>query len=197
MEKIILASNNAHKIEEIKQILTNFKVVSLNDIGFYDDIVEDGLTFNDNALIKARAVYKYLKKSKKSAWVLSDDSGLCVKALNNEPGVYSARYAGNHNDQANRDKLLKELKGKPNRDAFFMCAMVLISPTGEEHIFNGKVEGRILEAETGNGGFGYDCLFFNYDLNKCFGLCTPAEKNSVSHRSRALAQVKEFLKNIK
>ena len=196
MNKIILASNNKNKIKEIKEMLPNMEVLSLNDIGFLDDIVEDGLTFSENALIKARATKVFINSKNIKAWILSDDSGLCVKALNNEPGIYSARYAGNHNDQANRDKLLNELKHKSNRDAFFMCSMALISPNGEEHIFNGKVEGKILDKETGSNGFGYDCLFYSTDLNKCFGLCSQQEKASVSHRGRALKQVVEFLSNI-
>ena len=196
MNKIILASNNKNKIKEIKEMLPNMEVLSLNDIGFLDDIVEDGLTFSENALIKARATKVFINSKNIKAWILSDDSGLCVKALNNEPGIYSARYAGNHNDQANRDKLLNELKNKSNRDAFFMCSMALISPNGEEHIFNGKVEGKILDKETGSNGFGYDCLFYSTDLNKCLGLCSQQEKASVSHRGRALKQVVEFLSNI-
>ena len=142
MNKIILASNNKNKIKEIKEMLPNMEVLSLNDIGFLDDIVEDGLTFSENALIKARATKVFINSKNIKAWILSDDSGLCVKALNNEPGIYSARYAGNHNDQANRDKLLNELKNKSNRDAFFMCSMALISPNGEEHIFNGKLKAK-------------------------------------------------------
>ena len=128
------------------------EVLSLNDIGFLDDIVEDGLTFSENALIKARATKVFINSKNIKAWILSDDSGLCVKAL--------------------------------------------ISPNGEEHIFNGKVEGKILDKETGSNGFGYDCLFYSTDLNKCFGLCSQQEKASVSHRGRALKQVVEFLSNI-
>ncbi len=193
MEKIILASNNKNKIKEIKNMLPTMEVLSLNDIGLFDDIVEDGTTFSENALIKARATFKFLKSKNMSAWVLSDDSGLCVEALNCEPGVYSARYAGDHNDKANREKLLNKLKTKANRNAYFMCAMALINPTGKEHMFNGKVEGEILKEEIGNNGFGYDCIFYSKDLKKCFGLCSPEEKNSVSHRGRALRQVVDFL----
>lgn len=197
MEKIILASNNKNKIREIKNMLSNMEVLSLNDIGLLDDIVEDGSTFSENALIKARTTYNFIKQKNITAWVLSDDSGLCVKALNNEPGVYSARYAGDHNDKANREKVLENLKGKTNRDAFFMCSMALISPSGVEHVFDGKVDGKILETETGTNGFGFDCIFYSYDLNKCFGLCSAEEKSSVSHRGRALRQVVEFLKDKK
>lgn len=195
MEKIILASNNKNKIREIKNMLPNMEVLSLNDIGLFDDIVEDGTTFIENALIKARTTYKFLKNKNISAWVVSDDSGLCVKALNNEPGVYSARYAGNHDDKANRKKVLENLKDKTNRDAFFMCAMALIDPNGIEHIFEGRAEGKILEEETGNNGFGFDCIFYSNELNKCFGLCSPEEKNSVSHRGKALRKVVDFLNN--
>ncbi len=197
MEKIILASNNKNKIKEIGEMLPHMQVLSLNDIGLIDDIVEDGNTFVDNALIKARATYAFLKDKKMSAWILADDSGLCVNALGGEPGVYSARYAGDHNDKANRAKLLKSLHGKTDRSAYFMCAMALISPSGKECTFEVKTEGKILQEEQGNNGFGYDCVFYSNDIGKCFGMCTPDEKNAVSHRGRALSQVVNFLHNKK
>lgn len=200
MDKLVLASNNTNKIEEIKNILQalhvdDLEVLGLSQVGFYTEIEENGTTFNENALIKARAVLEFIRNKNIRAWVLADDSGLCVKALNNEPGVYSARYAGDHDNQANRNKILEKLKGELNREAYFMCAMALISPDGKEYIFNGHVNGRILEEEVGTGGFGYDCIFYSYDLGKGFGQCSQEEKNTVSHRGRALRQVLEFLKN--
>ena len=193
MKTIVLASNSGHKIKEVSQIMQDYKIVSLKDIGFFDDIVEDGLSFEENALIKARAAHKFLKDNNINAFVIADDSGLCVQALNNEPGIYSARYSGDHNEPKNREKLLNNLKNKTDRSAFFMCAMAVVDPNGNENIFFGKTEGSILTVETGNTSFGYDCLFFSNDLNKCFGLCSDDEKNLVSHRGRALEQVKQFL----
>ena len=124
MKKLILASNNKHKIKEFNEVLTDYEILSLNDIGFTEDIIEDGETFADNALIKCRAVSDYCKKNNYNYDIISDDSGLCCDALNGEPGIHSARYAGNHNDQANRDKLRKELKDK-DRKAYFVCFICL------------------------------------------------------------------------
>lgn len=192
MKTIVVASNNKHKIKEIKKILTNYNILTLNDIDFYDDIVEDGKTFEENALIKAKTIHNYLKEKNLEYIVMAEDSGLCVDSLNDAPGVYSARYAGNHNDQANRDKLLKELKGK-DKSAYFICNIILYYPNGEYKSFVGKTDGKITEEEIGNKDFGYDCVFYSIDLNKTFGEAKEEEKNSVSHRARAL---QEMLKNI-
>ena len=124
MKKIILASNNKHKIKEFNEVLTDYEILSLNDIGFVEDIVEDGDTFSDNALIKCKAVYEFCKNNNLDYDIISDDSGLCCLSLNGEPGVHSARYAGNHNDQANRDKLRLELKDK-DKTAYFVCFICL------------------------------------------------------------------------
>ncbi len=191
MNRLIVASNNEDKIKEMRRILKDFEILSLKDIGLLDDIVEDGNTFEENALIKARATYEFLSNR---AWVLSDDSGLCVNALGGAPGIYSARYAGNHDFMANRAKLLEDMKDKKDRSAYFYCAMALISPDGEEKLFFGKSEGEILFEETGKNGFGYDCLFFSKDLKKSFGICNKEEKDSVSHRGRALEKVAKYLK---
>ncbi len=192
MKTIVVASNNKHKIKEIKKILTSYNILTLNDIDFYDDIVEDGKTFEENALIKAKNIHNYLKEKNLEYIVMAEDSGLCVDSLNGAPGVYSARYAGNHNDQANRDKLLEELKGK-DKSAYFICNVILYYPNGEYKSFVGRTDGKITEKEIGNKDFGYDCVFYSNDLNKTFGEATEKEKNSVSHRARAL---KEMLKNI-
>jgi XTP/dITP diphosphohydrolase len=118
---------------------------------------------------------------------LADDSGICVNALNGAPGVYSARYGGEHgNDKKNRDLLLKNMQGVTDRTAYFKSAVALVYPDGKELVAEGKTYGKILTEEVGNGGFGYDCIFENDDLNKSFGLATAEEKNSVSHRFRAL-----------
>lgn len=193
MKTIVVASNNKHKIKEIKEILTGYNVLTLNDIGFHDEIIEDGKTFEENALIKARTIHNYLKSKNLNHIVLADDSGLCVDALNGAPGVYSARYAKEHSDdQANRDKLLKELEGK-DRTANFVCNIVLYYPNGEYKTFVGKTEGKITKEEIGNKSFGYDCIFYSNELNKTFGEAKDEEKNAVSHRGRAL---KEMLKKL-
>ena len=193
MKTIVVASNNRHKIKEIKEILTVYNVLTLNDIGFHDEIIEDGKTFEENALIKARTIHNYLKSKNLNHIVLADDSGLCVDALNGAPGVYSARYAKEHSDdQANRDKLLKELEGK-DRTANFVCNIVLYYPNGEYKTFVGKTEGKITKEEIGNKSFGYDCIFYSNELNKTFGEAKDEEKNVVSHRGRAL---KEMLKKL-
>ncbi len=186
MEKIVLASNNEHKIKEFKEILKNFEIITMKEVGFYDDIVEDGTTFEENSEIKADAILKFLKSKNLNYMVMADDSGLCVNALNGAPGVYSARYANAHNDQANRNKLLENLKNAKDRSAYFMCVITLKKPDETKIVGKGKVDGIILEKETGNTSFGYDCLFYSNELKKCFGLCTDKEKNSVSHRGRAI-----------
>lgn len=186
---IVVASNNLHKIKEIKEILTEYSIIPMGEIGFNEDIEENGKTFEENALIKAQTIHKYLKKSGKDYLVLADDSGLCVDALDGAPGVYSARYAGTHgNEQANRDKLLKELEGK-ERTAYFNCTIAIVYPNGEHQIFEGQTFGKITTKEIGKKDFGYDCLFYSNDLNKTFGEATEEEKNSVSHRARALEKI--------
>lgn len=188
---IVVASNNKHKIKEIKEILTKYNVIPMSEVGFCQEIEENGKTFKENALIKAETIHQYLKESGKNYLVLADDSGLCVEALNGDPGVYSARYAGEHgNEQANRNKLLKQLEGK-DRTAFFCCTIAIVYPNGEQQIFEGKSYGKITEEEIGENGFGYDCIFYSDDLKKTFGEASEEEKNSVSHRSRALQKIQK------
>ena len=192
MKKIILASNNSHKIKEFKEMFSDYEVLALNDIGFYEDIVEDGDTFEENSLIKAKVVSKYLKEKGILASVIADDSGLCVEALNGEPGVYSARYCGDHDSVKNRAKLLKELDGVKNRKAWFNCTLVEMYPDGKYIVAEGKTFGRITTEEFGDTYFGYDCLFFSDELGKTFGEATADEKNKVSHRGRAIERLKEL-----
>ena len=217
MKKLILASNNKHKIKEFNEVLTDYEILSLNDIGFTEDIIEDGETFADNALIKCRAVSDYCKKNNYNYDIISDDSGLCCEALNGEPGIHSARYAGNHNDQANRDKLRKELKDK-NRDAYFVCeedkGRAFVEGATDEQInksksklgqyfykvmseilpfFEGRSYGEIIDEERGSTEFGYDSIFYSTELNKTFGEASSDEKNSVSHRGRAIEKLNEVL----
>ena len=191
METIVLASNNQHKIKEFKEIMKDYNIVTMAEVGFTDDIVEDGDTFLANSTIKSKTIAKYLKEKNLNYMVMADDSGLCVDALNGDPGVYSARYAGEHTQQANRDKLLANLKDVegPNRTARFKCVITLLKPDGTMLVGEGKVEGKILKQETGDTSFGYDCLFYSNELKKCFGQATETEKNSVSHRGRAIADL--------
>ena len=193
MEKIVLASNNKHKISEFKEILNDYEILSLNDIGFTDEIIEDGNSFLENAFIKTDAVSVFLKNKGLDYIVIADDSGLCVDSLDGAPGIYSARYAGDgHNDQANRDKLLKELSGK-DRSAYFICVIAVLYPNGVKKSFEGRVDGYITEEEIGDKSFGYDCIFYSNELNKTFGEANDLEKNNVSHRGRAIEKMlKEF-----
>lgn len=194
MKTIILASNNKGKIKEIREIFSDCDVLSLEDIGFNEEIEENGTTFLENAMIKATTISKFLKEKGVEASVMADDSGLCVDALGGAPGVYSARYAGNHDDAANRKKLLSELAGKESRNAHFVCAFVEVFPNGKVLQVEGKTYGKILTEEIGSNGFGFDSVFFSDDLQKSFGLATSEEKNSVSHRGRAIRQLQELRK---
>ena len=194
MKKIVLASNNKHKIKEFRELFKDEEILSLNDIGFYEDIIEDGNTFMENSLIKAKTVSKFLKEKGISANVIADDSGLCVDALNGAPGVFSARYSGDHNDENNRKKLLKELGNKDNRKAHFNCTLVELYPDGKFIVAEGKTYGEITTEEIGDKSFGYDCLFYSNELKKTFGEASAEEKNSVSHRGRAIEKLKKLRK---
>ena len=194
METIIIASQNEHKMKEYKEYFKNYKVLSLNDIGFVGEIDETGDTFEENSMIKAKAVSEWLHKNGKDAPVIADDGGLCVDALDGAPGVHSARYAGDHNVQANRNKILCELKGKKNRNAHFTDVLTKYYPDGHYVVGVGHTYGRITYKMYGDRSFGYDPIFYSFDLHKTFGKATKAEKNAVSHRGRALV---ELLKNDK
>ena len=186
MEKIIIASNNEHKIKEFKEIFSNYEILSLKDIGFFEDIIEDGNSFEENSLIKAKAVSKYLKEKNITANIIADDSGLCVDALDGEPGIYSARYSGEHNDKKNRDKLLENMKNISDRSAKFVCVLVEFFPNNDYIIAKGETIGKITTQEIGDTSFGYDCLFYSTELNKTFGEASSEEKNKISHRGRAI-----------
>ena len=190
MEKLIVATSNAGKLKEFREMLGGkYEVVSMAEAGFEGDVEETGVTFYENALIKAKAVADRLGVS-----ALADDSGLEVECLGGAPGVYSARYAGEPCDNArNRAFLLENMKNSQNRKARFVSCIVLYNPNGQIVCAEGYVDGEILEEEQGNNGFGYDCLFYSYDLKKCFGIATDEEKNSVSHRGRALRALLEKL----
>lgn len=181
--KLLIASNNQHKIDEIKQILGNKfeQILSLSEAGIVCDPEENGKTFLDNALIKVRAVAKLTDMP-----VLGDDTGLCVDALNGAPGVHSARFAGDHDNAKNRTKLLYELQDETNRKAHFSTAVALLYPDGRLVTAEGRVDGEILHTEVGANGFGYDSLFYCNEIGKTFAEATAEEKNAVSHRGRAL-----------
>lgn len=186
MITLVAATNNPHKITEFREILgNNFEVRSLKELGLHVEVEEDADSFYGNAYKKAKAVCDICGLA-----ALSDDSGLIVDALGGAPGVYSARYAGEDgNDEANRKKLLKALEDVldfEKRTARFHSSVVIVYPDGSSLSGEGDVEGKILFEEEGSEGFGYDCLFYSDDLRKGFGVATPEEKNSVSHRGRAL-----------
>ena len=202
MKKLVIASNNEGKIKEIKRILKELplEVLSLRDMGIDIDVEEDGLTFEENAKKKSVEIYKELiRRENKDFIVMSDDSGLEVDYLKGEPGVFSARYAGEHgNDKKNNEKLLLNLKGvkEEDRKARFVCQLALINDKNEYRGIRGTVDGYILESEKGDGGFGYDPLFLFKPLNKSFGELTMEEKNKISHRGVALEEAKEVLKEL-
>ena len=193
--EIVLASRNKHKIGELEALLgkyvPNIKILSLDDIGFEGDIIEDGSTFSENAMIKARAVASlgYIG--------IGDDSGLSVRALDGAPGIYSARYAGEHgNDSANNALLLKNLAEKTDRYAEFVCTVALAFPDGRSPIeVVGRTGGVILDAPRGDAGFGYDPLFYYEPFGKTFAELTADEKNSISHRGKAIEALAEKIKN--
>ncbi len=180
---LIIASNNKNKIKEIKEIAGDrFSLFSLADKGIDIDVEETGLTFAENALLKAKAVSDLTGMA-----ALADDSGLEVYALNGAPGVFSARYGGVHgDDNANNQRLLSELQGVTDRRARFVSVIALYCPNGECVFAEGAVEGVILHEERGANGFGYDPIFYCLELAKGFGEASAEEKNAVSHRSRAL-----------
>ena len=199
MKRIILASNNLKKIKEIKEILKGFpfEVYSLKDMDIDIEVEEDGLTFEENAKKKAVEIHQYLvNKGESNFIVLSDDSGLEVDCLNGEPGVYSARYAGEHgNDYKNNLKLLQEMKDfkGDERSARFVCVIAVVFEDGNVKTVRGEVEGYIIEEIKTEGGFGYDPLFFYEGFNKTFGEASSEEKNAISHRGNALKKLKNIL----
>ena len=203
--KIVAATNNRHKVSELSALfscLEGVELVTLREIGFTDEIVEDGDTFPANARIKAMAVHAATGLA-----AVADDSGLCVDALGGAPGIYSARYASengeNSDDRANNEKLLQGLENIPEneRTARFVSALCFIDSDGTEISAVGKCEGIITREERGEGGFGYDPLFFFPELGKTFGELTADEKNRVSHRANAVEilgrKLTEYFRNKK
>ncbi len=187
--KIIFATNNLHKINEINNIIdSKYRLTGLSESGIFEDIPENEDTLEGNALAKARYVYKLTGTN-----VFADDTGLEVEALNNEPGVFSARYAGDQKSSSdNIDKLLYKLKAKENRKARFRTIIALIIE-GNEYLFEGEVKGEIIEERKGEKGFGYDPVFKPSGYNKTFAQMDIDKKNQISHRARAVKKLIEFL----
>ena len=191
--KLVLASNNKHKLEEMRAILgSDIEILSLSDINCHDEIPEEQDTIEGNALQKARYIH-----DKYGYDCFADDTGLEVECLNGEPGVYSARYAGEHPTfDDNIAKLLANMKGKQNRKARFRTAIALIL-NGEEHIFEGEVKGRIIEEYRGHNGFGYDPVFLPDGYSETFAELSADIKNKISHRGNAAKKMAAFLNNPK
>lgn len=194
MEKIVFATNNSHKIGELRAMLgADYQVLSLADIDCHDDIPEDADTFEGNALAKARWV-----AAKYGIRCAADDSGLEVDALGGAPGVFSARFSGVHGDSAaNNALLLQKMQGVANRSARFRCVIALVESDGSEHTFSGSVEGTIEHALSGTQGFGYDPLFRPAGWSKTFAEASAEEKNAISHRGRAVEALCRYLDSIK
>ena len=193
MKTIVLATGNEHKLQEIKDMMKGYKIVSLKDIGFVGDIEETGETMEENAKIKAMAIANFCKEKGLDYAVMADDSGLCVNALGGAPGVHSARYGGDHDDEANRQRVLNELDGRFDRMANYECSICYIDGS-TIRTFVGRTYGEITTEKIGDESFCYDCIFYSSDLKKTFGEATEAEKNSVSHRGRAVEKLKLYLR---
>lgn len=186
--EILIATHNEHKKEEIQQILPDYKITSLRDYQLLDEIVEDGDSFEVNAKIKAE--YCFQKTGKAS---LGDDSGLVVPALDGRPGIYSARYAGDHDFKANIQKVLQEMEGVEEREAYFITVLCLIDE-GKEEYFEGRVYGTLKREPSGNQGFGYDPIFIPKGEELTFADMSAEEKNKISHRANALKKFLAYLK---
>lgn len=192
MNKIVFATNNIHKLAEIRDILGDkVEVLSLNDIGFNEEIPETADTLEGNAFQKAEMIHQ-----RTGLDCFADDTGLMVEALDGRPGVYSARYAGEHCSPAdNVAKMLREMDGVDNRRARFETVIALIK-NGERHSFSGKIEGEILRSPQGEGGFGYDPIFKPLESPVSFASMSEEAKNAISHRGRAVAALADYLKSI-
>lgn len=190
--KLIFATHNKNKTKEVKSMMpSHIELLSLDDINFHTEIEENATTLEGNALLKAKTIFE-----KTGINCFADDSGLLVDALNGAPGVYSARYAGSQkNDEDNMQKLLHELKDKTNRKAHFKTVMALIID-GKEYLFEGKIEGEIIQEKIGTNGFGYDPIFVPDKFKETFAQLDADTKNKISHRARALQKMLEFLKTL-
>lgn len=195
MKHLVVATRNKGKIVEITALLSGVveRISCAADFDGFSETVEDGATFEENALKKAREAAGFTGLP-----ALADDSGLVVDALNGRPGVFSARFAGiGAGDAANNARLLEECRGIPDeqRQAAFVCVLAFVTPAGDEHIFSGRVAGRILSGARGEGGFGYDPLFLVDGFGRSMAELTLAEKNGISHRARAFRKFRDYLEN--
>uniref|UniRef100_UPI0039A649BB RdgB/HAM1 family non-canonical purine NTP pyrophosphatase n=1 Tax=Ornithobacterium rhinotracheale TaxID=28251 RepID=UPI0039A649BB len=188
--KLVFATHNQHKVEEVQKMLPDFEILSLTDIGFHDEIEETGKTFEENACIKAETIRKATGLN-----VFSDDSGITIEALGGAPGIYSARYAGTGNDKDNVDKVLSQMQGETNRKAAFVCVICLLI-NNEKKIFKGIVNGEVLHQIQGENGFGYDPIFKPENQNFSMAQISPEEKNKISHRAIAIGELKNYLLNL-
>ena len=186
--KLVFATNNKNKLKEVQAMLTNFEIVSLSEINCFDDIPETADTLEGNAILKANYITEKFGLN-----CFADDTGLEVEALNNQPGVYSARYAGkNNNAEANMNKLLSELGETKNRDAQFRTAVAL-NIEGKQFVFEGICKGQILTKKQGDSGFGYDPIFMPTGFDKSFAEMNMIEKGAISHRGKAIQKLVTFL----
>jgi len=186
--KLVFATNNKNKLKEVQAMLTNFEIVSLSEINCFDDIPETADTLEGNAILKANYITEKFGLN-----CFADDTGLEVEALNNQPGVYSARYAGeNNNAEANMNKLLSELGETKNRDAQFRTAVAL-NIEGKQFVFEGICKGQILTKKQGDSGFGYDPIFMPTGFDKSFAEMNMIEKGAISHRGKAIQKLVNFL----
>jgi XTP/dITP diphosphohydrolase len=188
MNELVIASNNPGKIRELQALLPDISLLSMREIGFTEEIAEPYELFEENALAKARAVFAFSERN-----ILADDSGLCVRGLNNAPGVHSAYYGGEpRSDEQNNLKLLEALEGHDDRSAFYKAVLCLIW-NDQVFFFEGICEGRISEEARGAGGFGYDPLFIPKGYDQTFGELPAEVKNTLSHRGRAVQRMVQFL----
>lgn len=188
MEQLVIASNNAGKIREIRELVEGVELLSLRDIEFTEEIAEPFFTFEENALAKASAIHQFSGKN-----VFADDSGLCVTALNGLPGVDSAHYCGERDDEKNLQKVLTELNGADDRSAFYKAVICLIW-NDEVYYFEGICRGHIINEKRGDGGFGYDPVFVPDGYEQTFAELPLSIKNQISHRGKAVTLMVEFLK---
>ncbi len=188
MKEILIATHNQHKKEEIQQILGDqFLVKSLTDYQIFDEIVEDGISFEENAEIKAKYCFE-----KTGITCIGDDSGLVVEALDGRPGIFSARYAGNHDFDKNIEKVLSEMEDLENRKAYFITVLCYFDENGSR-FFEGRIYGNLLEKRFGGNGFGYDPIFVPENHEISFAEMSAEEKNKISHRKRAFEKLLSFL----
>lgn len=187
---LIFATHNQNKVEEIRALLPHFKISSLSDVGYDEEIEETGETLEENAELKAKTVFEKTGKA-----CFADDTGLEVEALDKKPGVYSARFAGEPaNSENNMDKVLSLLSAEENRNAAFRTVIAFVNDQGESIHFEGSVEGKILQERAGNAGFGYDPIFKPNGFEQSFAEMTPVQKNEISHRGKAVARFVEYLR---